>query len=219
MVAHADPDALKQAAESWDLFGTSVTEISTRADKATTTLVSDNRGDAIEACRELWDAYRGANGGYLTQTAEQAHLQARMLRDYCEHCEHARSQIIEIAVTIAATLAASFALSFVTFGVSGAAGASTVTMLIANAARIGITLSNTVAMIIVGAAEALIIDLAVAQPIRIYGFDHGGWSLTEAGVSVVGGGLGGAASAKYQAWRAAGGWVGRHERQLGVAIG
>lgn len=196
----ADPDTLRAAAAHWDTFGDSLRQVIKQGDLAASSLASDTSGEAIEAFRSLWGAYSGA-GGYLAQTAEHAHIQAGMLRDYRAHCEQARSQIIEIAVTIAASVA----LSFVTFGVSGAAGAGAVAALIANAARIGITLSRTVAMIIVGAAEALVIDLAVAQPIRIYGFDHGGWSLTEAVVSVAGGGLGGAAAAKYQAWRAAGG--------------
>lgn len=193
----ADPGELKQAAAAWNAFGGSIERIGPIGDAAANRLASDNDGRGIEAGRAAWTTL----AGNLTQTAGMARGQADMLLQYCANCEDARSQILEIAATIAATVAAGAALSFVTFGAAGAGAAGAVAALVAAAEAVGITLSTTVAAIIVGAAECVLLDVAVAQPIRIYAFDRGGWSLPEAGLSAIGGGIGGGAGAKWQAWR------------------
>ncbi len=102
-----------------------------------------------------------------------------------------------LAVTISATLAAGTALAFFTFGIAEAAAAATTATLIAAAEAIGLELSATVAMIVAGglvgaafgAVEGFAVDVAVAQPIRVWGYGEGGFSMDEAKDVAVGGAI------------------------------
>ncbi|MFI9158656.1 hypothetical protein ACIGW6_14035, partial [Kitasatospora aureofaciens] len=93
------------------------------------------------------------------------------------------------------------ALAIVTFSISADIAAATAAGIVATAAAVGVTVSEAIATIaatvLVGAAfgavEAITVDLAVAQPIRVELFGDGGYSLTEAADSAKTGGIMGGA--------------------------
>ena len=192
-----DPNALRSAAGYWDALGDSLKQIATIGDRAADRLGSCNEGAGMDACRALWATLAKTCDH---EAAAMAHRQADLCREYANVVGAGQSKLMEFACIIAATLAAGAALSVVTGFFSSAGAVAIAAGLVARAALyFGVTLSSTVATLVAGAIGAVLLDLAVAQPMRIYKFHDGGWSLPEAGLSAVTGG----AAAKFSSVRQA----------------
>ncbi len=210
----ADEGQFKQAAAAWDRLATEIDRVCATGLAAAQHLKATNSGVAVDAFAELWDKYGGDGQGYLSTTANASRQMAAALRQYAEVVHQAKRKIEELAVTIGATLIAGTALAFFTFGISDAAAAATTAALVEAGLVVEGTVAAAVAGIVttvlvgaaMGALEGFVLDIAVAQPIRVWGFHDGGFSLDEAKdwaiVGGIGGGLLGGAGAGLRALRA-----------------
>ncbi|MFF9667179.1 hypothetical protein ACF1FY_34530, partial [Streptomyces althioticus] len=170
-------------------------------------IVANNHGPAIDAFGKFWARYYGGKDsagkgkGWLPETADACRALAKALRDFAHEVDKAIKKLEEEAAIVGGTLVVGTALAIVTFSISADIAAATAAGIVATAAAVGVTVSEAIATIaatvLVGAAfgavEAITVDLAVAQPIRVELFGDGGYSLTEAADSAKTGGIMGGA--------------------------
>ena len=155
-------------------------------------------GDAAARFAGTWHDHESA----LHDDAAGAHALSDALARYADAVADAKRRVEELAITAGATIAAGVGLAWLTFGTSAAAAAGVSAALVAAASAIGVELSATAASIVggalvgvaFGAVEGAVVDMAVAQPLRVQAFHDGGYSAAEAAMSAVTGGLLGGAS-------------------------
>ncbi|MER7850698.1 hypothetical protein ABTZ03_42995 [Kitasatospora sp. NPDC096077] len=185
----ADPGKLRRVADAWDAMATALDNVTVPTNKAAAAIVANNHGPAIDAFGKFWGRYYGGKDkGWLPETAAACRALAKALRDFAHEVDKAIDKLEEEAALVAGTLLAGTALAIVTVGISEGAALAASAAIVATAASVGITVSETIALIaatvLVGAAfgavEAITVDLAVAQPIRVELFGDGGYSLDEA---------------------------------------
>ncbi|MFF2143325.1 hypothetical protein [Kitasatospora sp. NPDC058190] len=203
----ADPDKLRNVADAWEAMATAIDNVTVPTNQAATAIVANNHGPAIDAFGKFWGQYYGGKDsagkgkGWLPETADACRALAKALRDFATEVDKAIKKLEEEAAIVGATLVAGTALAFFTAGLSEAAAGGAAAAIVATAAGLGVTVSETIATIaatvLVGAAfgavEAITVDLAVAQPIRVELFDDGGYSFNEAVDSAETGGIMGGA--------------------------
>ncbi|MBD0693794.1 anthrax toxin lethal factor-related metalloendopeptidase [Streptomyces sp. CBMA123] len=203
----ADPDKLRKAADAWDAMATAIDNVTVPTNQAAAAVVAGNHGPAIDAFGTFWGRYYGGKDsagkgkGWLPETADACRSLAKALRDFAHEVDKAIKKLEEEAAIVGGTLVVGTALAFVTFSISADIAAATAAGIVATAASVGVAVSEAIATIaatvLVGAAfgavEAITVDLAVAQPIRVEFFDDGGYSLTEAVDSAKTGGIMGGA--------------------------
>ncbi|MDH6706124.1 hypothetical protein P3T27_002847 [Kitasatospora sp. MAA19] len=205
----ADPDKLRTVAAAWDTMATAIDNVTAPTNQAAAAIVANNHGPAIDAFGKFWGNYYGGKDsagqgkGWLPDAAAVCRALAKALRAFADEVDKALKKLKEEAAIVGATLVAGTALAFFTAGISEAAAGTAAAGIIATAAGLGVAVSETIATIaatvLVGAAfgavEAITVDIAVAQPVRM-SFGDGGFSLTEAVDSAETGGImGGAGSA------------------------
>ncbi|MFJ8473078.1 hypothetical protein [Kitasatospora sp. NPDC094011] len=205
----ADPDKLRTVADAWDAMATAIDNVTAPTNQAAAAIVANNHGPAIDAFGTFWGRYYGGKDntgqgkGWLPGAAEACRALAKALRAFATEVDKAIKKLEEEAAIVGGTLVVGTALAFFTVGLSEAAAGGAAAAIVATAAGLGVAVSETIATIaatiLVGAAfgavEAVTVDLAVAQPIRVEFFDDGGYSLTEALDSAKTGGImGGAGS-------------------------
>ncbi|MFJ4186183.1 hypothetical protein [Kitasatospora sp. NPDC089509] len=205
----ADPDKLRTVADAWDTMATAIDNVTAPTNQAAAAIVANNHGPAIDAFGTFWGRYYGGKDntgqgkGWLPGAAEACRALAKALRAFATEVDKAIKKLEEEAAIVGGTLVVGTALAFFTVGLSEAAAGGAAAAIVATAAGLGVAVSETIATIaatiLVGAAfgtvEAVTVDLAVAQPIRVEFFDDGGYSLTEALDSAKTGGImGGAGS-------------------------
>ena len=196
------PDAeerdLRRAAAAWAELAHALSGVAVRGSEAARAVSTVNRGAGVDSFAGLWARYDGgADRPYLPTTADGARQLATALEDYAQAVKEAKDRIIQLAVTIGATLVAGAALAWFTFGIAAGAAAAVTAKLVALAALVGLQLSTAVASIVAwalvgavfGAIEAFAVSIAVAQPLRVWAFDDGGFSLDEATDTAAAGGL------------------------------
>ncbi|MFI6151165.1 hypothetical protein ACIBCA_00505 [Kitasatospora sp. NPDC051170] len=185
----ADPGKLRHVADAWDAMATALDNVTVPTNKAAAAIVANNHGPAIDAFGKFWGRYYGGKDkGWLPETAAACRALAKALRDFAHEVDKAIDKLEEEAALVAGTLLVGTALAIVTVGISEGAALAASAAIVATAASVGITVSETIALIaatiLVGAAfgavEAITVDLAVAQPIRVELFGDGGYSLDEA---------------------------------------
>ncbi|MFE6056195.1 hypothetical protein ACFQ6N_36070 [Kitasatospora sp. NPDC056446] len=204
----ADPDKLRKAADAWDAMATAIDNVTAPTNQAAAAIVAGNHGPAIDAFGAFWGNYYGGkdsagNGkGWLPDAASACRGLAKALRDFAAEVDKAVKKLEEEAAIVGGTLVAGTALAFFTVGLSEGAAVAASAAIVSTAAGVGVAVSETIAMIaatvLVGAAfgalEAITVDIAVAQPIRM-SFGDGGFSLQEVADSAETGGImGGAGS-------------------------
>ncbi|MFG2842798.1 hypothetical protein ACGF12_06430 [Kitasatospora sp. NPDC048296] len=203
----ADPDKLRKVADAWEAMATAIDNVTVPTNQAAAAIVANNHGPAIDAFGKFWGQYYGGKDsagkgkGWLPETADACRSLAKALRDFATEVDKAIKKLEEEATIVGATLVAGTALAFFTAGLSEAAAGGAAAAIVATAAGLGVTVSETIATIaatvLVGAAfgavEAITVDLAVAQPIRVEFFDDGGYSFNEALDSAETGGIMGGA--------------------------
>lgn len=195
----ADEDALRRAAVAWERMAGALEDAAEDGPVAVEAAASW-RGEAATRFRDRWGRQERA----LVDDAAGCRALASALREYADAVEDAKRRVEQLAITVGATLVAGVALAVFTFGTTAAAAATVSASLVSAAAAIGVELSSTVAAILggtiagigFGAGEAMVVDMAVAQPVRVEAFDDGGYSMAEVGESgafggLLGGGAGG----------------------------
>lgn len=192
----ADPDRLRGAAAAWDRAAAELERALEVGRSGAVQARSSWSGEAADRFTATWAAHETA----LRDDAAGARALGTALARFAEAVEDARRRVTELAVTAGATIVAGVGLAWLTFGTSAAAAGAVSAGLVAAAAAIGVELSATAAAIlggvlvgaVFGAVEAAVVDLAVAQPLRVEAFGRGGYSLDEAGgAALAGGALGG----------------------------
>ncbi|MFH8383347.1 hypothetical protein ACH4E7_20760 [Kitasatospora sp. NPDC018058] len=203
----ADPDKLRKIADAWEAMATAIDNVTVPTNQAAAAIVANNHGPAIDAFGKFWGQYYGGKDsagkgkGWLPETADACRALAKALRDFAHEVDKAVKKLEEEAAIVGATLVAGTALAFFTAGISEGVAAGAAAGIVATAAGLGVAVSETIATIaatvLVGAAfgavEAITVDLAVAQPIRVEFFDDGGYSFKEAVDSAETGGIMGGA--------------------------
>ncbi|MFH9350233.1 hypothetical protein [Kitasatospora sp. NPDC017646] len=190
----ADPDKLRTVADAWEAMATAIDNVTAPTNQAAAAIVANNHGPAIDAFGKFWSRYYGGKDaagkgkGWLPETADACRALAKALRDFAHEVDKAIKKLEEEAAIVGGTLVVGTALAIVTFSISADIAAATAAGIVATAASVGVAVSEAIATIaatvLVGAAfgavEAITVDLAVAQPIRVELFGDGGYSLTEA---------------------------------------
>ncbi|MFI8459439.1 hypothetical protein [Kitasatospora sp. NPDC085464] len=204
----ADADKLRKAADAWEAMATAVDNVTAPTSQAATAIVANNHGPAIEAFGKFWGQYYGGQGtGWLPDIAAACRNLAKALRDFAAEVDKAIKKLEEEAAIVGATLVAGTALAVFTAGISEGVAVTAAAGIVATAAGLGVAVSETIALIaatvltgvVFGAVEAIVVDVAVAQPIRVEFFDDGGYSLKEAVDAEKAGGLMGGAAGGFGA--------------------
>ncbi|MFD7447979.1 hypothetical protein [Kitasatospora sp. NPDC059827] len=186
----ADADKLRKVADAWEAMATALDNVTVPTNQAAAAIVANNHGPAIDAFGTFWGRYYGGKDsagkgkGFMPETAEACRNLAKALREFADAVDKAIKKLEEEAAIVGGTLVAGTALAFFTLGISEGAALAASAGIVAAASALGVTVSETIAMIaatvLVGAAfgavEAITVDLAVAQPIRVEFFDDGGYS-------------------------------------------
>lgn len=198
----ADPGKLRKAAAAWDAMATAIDNVTAPTSQAAAALIENNHGPAMNAFATFWHRYYEGGKGWLPDSAKACRNLAEALRKFADEVDKAVKKLEEEAAIVGASLVAGTALAFFTAGLSEAAAGVATAGVIAAAEALGVAVSETIAAIagtvltgvVFGAVEAVTVDLAVAQPIRV-SFGDGGYSLTEAlSAAETGGVMGGAGS-------------------------
>ncbi|MER7771789.1 hypothetical protein [Kitasatospora sp. NPDC096140] len=203
----ADPGKLRKVADAWEAMATAIDNVTAPTNQAAAAIVANNHGPAIDAFGTFWGQYYGGKDsagkgkGWLPDTAEACRSLAKALREFAHEVDKAIKKLEEEAAIVGGTLLVGGALAFVTFSISADIAVATAAGIVATAASVGVAVSEVVATIaatilvgaVFGAVEAIAVDVAVAQPIRVEFFGDGGYSLTEAADSAETGGIMGAA--------------------------
>ncbi|MFI6847130.1 hypothetical protein OG535_20310 [Kitasatospora sp. NBC_00085] len=198
----ADPGKLRKAAAAWDAMATAIDNVTAPTSQAAAALIENNHGPAMDAFATFWHRYYEGGKGWLPDSAKACRNLAEALRKFADEVDKAVKKLEEEAAIVGASLVAGTALAFFTAGLSEAAAGVATAGVIAAAEALGVAVSETIAAIagtvltgvVFGAVEAVTVDLAVAQPIRV-SFGDGGYSLTEAlSAAETGGVMGGAGS-------------------------
>ncbi|MEU9043943.1 MULTISPECIES: hypothetical protein [unclassified Kitasatospora] len=205
----ADPDKLRKVADAWEAMATAIDNVTAPTNQAAAAIVANNHGPAIDAFGKFWAQYYGGQDsagkgkGWLPDTADACRSLAKALRDFAAEVDKAIKKLEEEAAIVGATLVAGTALAFFTVGISEGVAVTAAAGIVATAAGLGVAVSETIAMIaatvltgvVFGAVEAIVVDVAVAQPIRVEFYDDGGYSLKEAVDAEKTGGIMGGAGA------------------------
>ncbi|GHF35358.1 hypothetical protein GCM10010218_15740 [Streptomyces mashuensis] len=200
-----DPKKLRKAAKAWRTFATSVEEVRGPVDKAAQTLIHHNKGEAIDAFDVFWSRYVGrGDKGWLVDLPKAAKAMADALDNLAHAIEDAVHKLEARIAIDAVVIVAGIGLAAATFGASTLASAAAATAIIELGASLGIgisalvaeTIAATFVMAAFGGVEAVTIDAALAQPMKIAAGLQDGFSLDEINESaksgmIVGGAFGG----------------------------
>ncbi|MGP3944070.1 RHS repeat-associated core domain-containing protein [Streptomyces sp. 6N106] len=180
----ANSGTLRHAADAWRTFADSVDDVRVATDKAATTLIHHNKGEAIDAFEIFWGRYaKGKDEGWLSNLAKSARNMAKALDKFADTVDDAIEKLWTQISIDAVALVGGGLLTIVTGGASDGVAAE----IIAMAAGLGVAVEEAVAVI---AAEMLTgavftsvlsvtIDAAVAQPVKIALGQQKGFSLDE----------------------------------------
>ncbi|MBB5117434.1 DUF6531 domain-containing protein [Streptomyces eurocidicus] len=178
-----DPGKLRKAAAAWKTFAESVEKIRTPVNNAATTLIHNNKGEAIEAFEVFWSRYAAKGGkGWLHDIPKAAKELADALEQLANAIEDATNKLWTELGIQAGVIMAGVGLAWLTFGLSTAASATAAAAVIELGAVVGVSISTVVADVVaatvISAAfsgvESVTVNLAVAQSIKIgTGLQHG----------------------------------------------
>lgn len=188
----ADEDGMRAASRAWARLAGAL-DHAAAVGRAGAQATTGWTGEASHRFAGAWQQHEQA----LQDDAAGARALSDALVRYADAVADAKRRIEELAITAGATIAAGVGLAWLTFGTSAAAAAGVSAGLVAAASAIGVELSATAATIIsgalvgvaFGAVEGAVVDMAVAQPLRVEAFHDGGYSATEVGTAAAGGGL------------------------------
>ncbi|MFH8980746.1 DUF6531 domain-containing protein [Streptomyces varsoviensis] len=180
----ANSGTLRHAADAWRTFADSVDDVRGATNREATSLIHNNKGEAIDAFRTFWERYaKGADGGWLSDLAKASRKMAEALEKFADTVDDAIKTLWEQIGIDALAIAGGVLLTVVTAGGSDEVAAGIIEM----AAGLGVEVEASVAAIAAGMLTGAVyegvfsmtIDAAVAQPVRIALGQQHGFSLTE----------------------------------------
>ncbi|WP_308299606.1 DUF6531 domain-containing protein [Streptomyces sp. CJ_13] len=184
----ANSGTLRHAADAWRTFADAVDDVRTPVNNAASSLITNNSGEAIEAFGTFWGRYaKGNDAGWLSDLAKASRKMAEALDKFARAVDDAINKLWTQIGIDAAIIVGGIALAFVTAGAAAGAAALATEALIEFGATMGIAVTTAVAEIAAGtlvaaafgSMEAVTIDLAVAQPLKIATGMQTGFSLDE----------------------------------------
>ncbi|MER5732465.1 RHS repeat-associated core domain-containing protein [Streptomyces sp. NPDC002138] len=184
----ANSGTLRHAADAWRTFADAVDGVRTPVNNAASSLIANNKGEAIEAFGTFWGRYaKGADAGWLSDLAKSSREMAAALDKFAGAIDDAINKLWTQIGIDAAVIVGGIALAFFTAGIAAGAAAAATEALIEFGATMGIAVTTTVAEIAAGtlvaatfgSLESVTVDLAVAQPMKIATGMQKGFSLDE----------------------------------------
>ncbi|GAA0457174.1 DUF6531 domain-containing protein [Streptomyces sp. NPDC046215] len=171
-----DPGKLRKAATAWNTFADSVEKIRTPVNNTATSLIHNNKGEAIDAFEIFWARY-AAKGekGWLYDIPKAAREMADALEKLAAAIDDATDKLWTQISIQAAVIVAGVGLAWLTAGLSTAASASAAAAIIELGAAVGVSISTVVAEVVAatvisaafGGVESVTVNLAVAQTLKI----------------------------------------------------
>ncbi|MEU1671276.1 DUF6531 domain-containing protein [Streptomyces roseifaciens] len=187
-----DADKLRKAAKAWRTFAGKVEAIRTPVNNQATSLIHNNKGEAIEAFEVFWHRYaKGSQDGWLHDLAESAKKMADGLEKLAKAIDKAMDALWDKIIEDLVVLGAAVTIAVATGGALAGPAAGAATAIVEAGAALGIVVSTTVAEVAgvtlaaaaFGGLESVTVNLAVAQPIKIAQGRQDGINLTEAGAA------------------------------------
>ncbi|MGP4001327.1 WXG100 family type VII secretion target [Streptomyces sp. 8N706] len=214
----ADEGKLREAADAWRTFADEVHGVRGATNSKAQDIITQNKGDSVEAFDEFWRRYHHGNKGWLKDLEDASRSMAKALDDFADDISGAKSQIDTQLEITAAVIVAGIGLSLLTAGLASGASAAAATTIVDMAATLGVSVSTGVARLAAttmvgvafGGVESVTVDLAVAQPLKNAAGLQNGYSIDharEAGTygALVGGAFG-AGAGTYKNIKDAGGF-------------
>ncbi|MFJ2403372.1 DUF6531 domain-containing protein [Streptomyces xanthochromogenes] len=184
----ANSGTLRHAAGAWRTFADAVDDVRTPVNNAASSLIHNNKGEAIDAFEVFWGRYaKGGNAGWLSDLSKSARKMAEALDKFADAVDHAIHKLwIQIGID-AAVIAGGVAVAFLTAGLASGAAVAAADAIIELGGTLGVAVSATVAELAAGTLiaaafggiESVTVDLAVAQPLKIATGQQKGLSLDE----------------------------------------
>ncbi|MEU7040450.1 DUF6531 domain-containing protein [Streptomyces varsoviensis] len=180
----ANSGTLRHAADAWRTFAESVDDVRGATNRQATSLIHNNKGEAIDAFQTFWERYaKGADGGWLSDLAKASRKMATSLEQFADKVDDAIKTLWEQIAIDAIAITGGLLLTVFTGGASDEVAAGIVEM----AAGLGVEVEASVAAIAAGMLTGAVyegvfsmtIDAAVAQPVRIALGQQHGFSLDE----------------------------------------
>ncbi|MGK5730285.1 DUF6531 domain-containing protein [Streptomyces sp. URMC 124] len=187
-----DADKLRKAAKAWRTFAGKVETIRTPVNNQATSLIHNNKGEAIEAFEVFWHRYaKGSEDGWLHDLADSAKKMADGLEKLAHAIDKAMDDLWDKIIEDLVVLGAAVTIAVATGGALAGPAATAATAIVEAGAALGIVVSTTVAEVAgvtlaaaaFGGLESVTVNLAVAQPIKIAQGRQEGINLTEAGTA------------------------------------
>ncbi|MFE9381840.1 toxin glutamine deamidase domain-containing protein [Streptomyces sp. NPDC007025] len=167
----ADEGQLREGAGHWRHFAEKVSDVTAEVNRQSGRIIHANSGEAVDAYSLFWRRYYHAGRGWLADLEKAARDVASTLDEFANDVENTKERINTQLAIDATAIAAGIGLAYFTGGTSMEAATAVVELsasltvgLSAAAARIAATTLTSMAF---GGLEALTVDLAVAQPLRI----------------------------------------------------
>ena len=194
-----EPEKLNLAADACDEMGRATALCARDGSEAALLVQGNNTGPAMDAFAACWATYDSCGQGGLPATAAAYKEVASVLRGHAGAVHLAQQRIVLEAVAFVAGLVVAGALAYFTAGATVALAATAAARLVAFCAGVGEGLFATVAGSLasvtvfagIGALEAALADVVIAQPIRVELLDNGGYSGQELADAALGGVVGG----------------------------
>jgi hypothetical protein len=173
----ADSAKLRAAARAWKDMAHALDAVEAAGQSAVLNLLADNQGPAMDAFAAYWQKWSGGNG-YLPTCSKACTAIASAQESYAQAVDDARVKVEELVAEIGTAVVLGVVLGVCTVGIATAAAGAVTTGLVASAAAVGFTLSETAAGIIsgmlvgasFGAVEAMAIDAGAIQPEKVWLF-------------------------------------------------
>ncbi|WP_424643010.1 hypothetical protein [Embleya sp. AB8] len=173
----ADEDKLRQMAGSYERMAATLDQVSAGAAGPARAIIANNSGLPIDNFATFWNRYEGGGQSWLPATAASCRDQATSLRKLADAVQTQKTVLKAEILAVAATILVGAGLLIVP-GVniiSGAAMSAATAAAESAATACGLAISATVLEIIgsiagsavIGAVTSVVLDLAVAQPIKI----------------------------------------------------
>ncbi|WP_179084655.1 DUF6531 domain-containing protein [Streptomyces rectiverticillatus] len=187
-----DADKLRKAAKAWRTFAGKVDAIRTPVNNQATSLIHNNKGEAIEAFEVFWHRYaKGSGDGWLSDLSKSSVKMAEGLEALAKAVDKAMDDLWDKIIEDLVVLGAAVTIAVATGGALAGPAATAATAIVEAGAALGIVVSTTVAEVAgvtlaaaaFGGLESVTVNLAVAQPIKIAQGRQDGINLTEAGVA------------------------------------
>lgn len=208
----ADEDKLRQLAGTYDRMAGTLDQVTAGAAGPARSIIADNSGLPIDNFAAFWNQYEGGGQSWLPATAASCREQATSLRKLADGVQTQKTVLKAEVLAVAATILVGAGLLIVpgVNVISGAAMSAATLAAESAATACGLAISATVLEIIgtivgsaiIGAVTSVVLDLAVAQPIKIAMGAQDGLTvdhlLKTAGYGAAGGVVGGTMSAGAQ---------------------